>query len=55
MGDEQFYGFLQDYCQTQSHKLSNSADFFSVLSRHTDEDLTALLDEYFVGQEGHGE
>jgi aminopeptidase N len=55
MGDQQFYAFLQDYCQSQSHKLSTADDFFSVLSRHTDEDLSALLGEYFAQEEGEGE
>jgi len=54
MGDQQFYAFLQDYCQSQSHKLSTADDFFSVLSRHTDEDLSALLGEYFAQEEGEG-
>ncbi len=52
MGHQDFYAFLQDYCQSQSHKLSTGPDFFSIVSRHTDEDLTPLLEEYFTQQEG---
>lgn len=55
MGDQNFYAFLRDYCQRQSHKLSTAHDFFSVLSDHTDEDLSALLEEYFTREEGEGE
>ncbi len=52
VGAEQFQAFLKDYCQTQSHALSNSADFFTILSRHTDEDLSMLLEEYFARPPG---
>ncbi len=55
MGDQQFYAFLQDYCQSQSHQLSSGHDFFSVLSRHTDEDMSGLLEEYFAQGEAEGE
>jgi transcriptional regulator with XRE-family HTH domain len=52
VGTEQFQAFLKDYCQTQSHALSSSADFFTILSRHTDEDLSMLLAEYFARPPG---
>jgi len=55
MGHQNFYAFLQDYCQSQSHELSTGADFFSIVSRHTDEDLSPLLEEYFTQQEGEEE
>jgi transcriptional regulator with XRE-family HTH domain len=55
MGTSDFRAFLQDYCQSQSHKLSTADDFFSVLSRHTGEDLSPLLEEYFTQEEGEGE
>jgi aminopeptidase N len=52
VGAEQFQAFLKDYCQTQSHALSSSADFLTILSRHTDEDLSMLLEEYFARPPG---
>jgi transcriptional regulator with XRE-family HTH domain len=52
VGRTDFDAFLQDYCQSQSHELSTAADFFSILSRHTDEDLSPLLEEYFTQEEG---
>ena len=55
MGTSDFDVFLQDYCQSQSHKLSTADDFFSILSRHTGEDLSPLLEEYFTQEEGEGE
>jgi len=55
MGGQDFYAFLQDYCISQIHKLSTGADFFSILSRHTDEDLSPLLEEYFSQEEGEGQ
>jgi hypothetical protein len=54
MGREEFYAFLRDYCQSQAHELSTGADFFSILSRHTDDDLSPLLEEYFTQTQGEG-
>lgn len=54
MGSEEFYAFLEDYCQSQGHKLSTTDDFFSILSRHTGEELTPLLEEYFTHEAGEG-
>ncbi|NIN65856.1 MAG: hypothetical protein GTO63_14420 [Anaerolineae bacterium] len=55
MGDETFYAFLRDYCQSQRHTISATEDFFSVASRHTSHDLNPLLDEYFTSEEGEGQ
>jgi len=55
VGRQEFYAFLQDYCQSQSHKLSTADDFFSILARHTNEDLSPLLEEYFTQEEGEEE
>ena len=48
LGYQQFGEFLQDYCQSQSHKLASGVDFFSILSAHTDQDVSPLLEEYFA-------
>ncbi len=48
MGDDAFYAFLRDYCQTQSHTMSRHGDFFSIVSRHSDHDLSPLLEEYLI-------
>jgi len=55
MGSQAFYAFLQDYCQSKSHTMSTAEDFFSVVSRHTGQDLSPLLDEYFTPEEGEGQ
>lgn len=55
MGSEAFYSFLRDYCQSQSHTLSTADDFFLVLSNHTGQDLSALLEEYFTQGQGEGQ
>lgn len=55
VGRSAFDAFLQDYCQTQSHTLSTAADFFAILSRHTDADLSPLLEEYLTQTEGEGD
>jgi transcriptional regulator with XRE-family HTH domain len=55
MGDQDFYAFLQDYCNSQTHSLSTSDEFFSILSGYvSDEDLSPLLEEYFAYQQGEG-
>jgi hypothetical protein len=52
VGDEAFREFLRDYARSQSHTLSTGADFFFVLSRHTNQDLSSLLQEYFARPPG---
>jgi len=54
MGTQQFRQFLRDYCQSQSHALSTGADFYSILSRHADQDLSPLFGEYFARLPGEG-
>jgi hypothetical protein len=54
VGSQVFHDFLKDYCQSRSHSLATTADFFSILSRHTDEDLSPLLEEYFAQPPGEG-
>lgn len=46
MGDEQFFAFLQDYYQSQENRLSTAEDFFAVLYKHTEVDISSLLEEY---------
>lgn len=48
IGDEAFYAFLRDYYQTYSGQIVTAADYFETLSRHTDQDLTPLLETYFT-------
>jgi|GEM_PF-517069 len=52
VGSQVFYDFLKDYCQSRSYSLATAADFFSILSRHTDEDLSPLLTQYFAQPPG---
>lgn len=52
VGSQVFNDFLKDYCQSRSHSLATSADFFSILSRHTDEDLSPLVTQYFARPPG---
>ena len=52
VGSQVFDDFLKDYCQSRSYSLATTADFFSILSRHTDEDLLPLLTEYFAQPPG---
>jgi transcriptional regulator with XRE-family HTH domain len=47
MGDEAFFAFLKDYCQSRQQKLATAEDFFSILRRHSEVDISSLLQEYF--------
>lgn len=47
VGDEVFFSFISDYAQTYRDKLASSADFFALLAKHTDLDLSDLISEYF--------
>jgi len=47
MGDEEFFAFLRDYYETQERQLSTADDFFAILYRHTEVDISSLLEEYF--------
>ena len=54
MGDEAFMAFLRDYFTTIHERgdedhlgLATASDFWEILSRHTDADLTAIKAEYF--------
>jgi transcriptional regulator with XRE-family HTH domain len=54
IGSQAFHDFLKDYCQSRSYSLATTKDFFSILSRHTDEDLSPLLKQYFSQPPGEG-
>jgi hypothetical protein len=47
MGDEAFFAFLQDYAASYSHSHATARDFFAVLRRHTNRDLTDIVQTYF--------
>ncbi|PWB56638.1 MAG: hypothetical protein C3F13_00780 [Anaerolineales bacterium] len=47
MGDQAFFEFLKDYAVSEKHKVTTANDFFSILKRHTAQDLDGLLDAYF--------
>jgi hypothetical protein len=47
IGDDAFFGFIQDYVQTYRYKIAGSANFWSLLEQHTDADLSPLIEEYF--------
>jgi hypothetical protein len=50
VGDQAFFSFLGDYlvhAQQQAYSLVSAADFFTLLSAHTTEDLGTLVASYF--------
>jgi hypothetical protein len=44
IGNESFSAFLRDDYQAQAHELSTAEDFFTILTRHTTEELSALFE-----------
>ncbi len=47
VGDETFFAFLKDYTGQFSGKIVTSADFFTILQKHTSQDIHPLLKKYF--------
>jgi len=47
MGDKAFFNFIQDYIRQYQYQIATAEGFFSILSKHTDMDLTPLIDQYF--------
>ena len=44
---EAFFGFLKEYYRSGRGRFVTASDFFNVLSRHTDKDITPLVKEFF--------
>jgi hypothetical protein len=49
IGDQAFFGFLQDYAARYAHGRATSADFFALLRQHTSANISDLLNAYFQG------
>jgi hypothetical protein len=47
MGDQEFLAFLKDYATRYRQGWVSGADFFNVLGDHTQQNLDALIGEYF--------
>jgi aminopeptidase N len=47
-GDEAFFAFLKDYATQMNGKIATADDFFRILRKHTQVDLSALLNKYFA-------
>ncbi|MBN1525832.1 MAG: M1 family metallopeptidase [Spirochaetales bacterium] len=47
LGDDVFFAFLREYYREMTDKFATKEDFFRILSRHTDKDLTVLFAKYF--------
>jgi hypothetical protein len=47
IGDEAFFAFLKDYAQQNAGKIANRQVFFTLLNKHTQVDLTTLINQYF--------
>jgi aminopeptidase N len=47
IGDEAFFGFLQDYLTQENGRIATSADFFRILRLHTQADFSDLIRQYF--------
>ena len=47
IGDDAFFGFLQDYLHQENGKIATASDFFRILSQHTSVDYTDIVRQYF--------
>lgn len=47
IGDQSFFAFLKDYAGRNRYALATSADFFSLLSEYTQQDLQPVVDPFF--------
>lgn len=47
IGEDAFFTFLRDYVETNKYQVSSTEKFFTLLEKHTDQDLTALKEAYF--------
>jgi hypothetical protein len=50
MGEDSFLEFLRDYLRKYRYRLATGDDFFTLLSEHTQADLSGLLDTYFLNR-----
>ncbi len=48
IGDEAFFAFLKDYASTYTNQIATGNDFFRLLSKYIDTDLSDLLELYFL-------
>jgi hypothetical protein len=46
-GDDAFFAFLKDYAAAYAGELATADDFFSTLRRHSQADITPVLDKFF--------
>jgi hypothetical protein len=47
IGDEAFFGFLQDYLAQENGRIATASDFFRILGQHTTTDYSDLVRQYF--------
>jgi aminopeptidase N len=47
IGEQAFMDFLKQYLQVNNGKIATADDFFTLLEKYNDSDLTPLLDQYF--------
>ncbi len=48
IGDEAFFAALKDYALTNTYQLANREAFFAAIARHSQADLSYLLNKYFA-------
>ena len=48
IGEEAFFGFLQDYIAQMDGQIATPTDFFTILRQHTSTDISDLIATYFT-------
>ena len=47
IGEQAFMAFLKEYLQVNNRKIATADDFFTLLGKYSNSDLTPLIDQYF--------
>ncbi len=47
IGDDAFFAFLKDYAATEEYKIATANDFFTILAKHTNQDISKAKAGYF--------
>lgn len=47
VGDQDFFAFLSEYFSQTKDRIATADNFFSILSHHTDQDLSSLISRFF--------
>jgi len=47
VGEAEFFAALKDYAYSNTWRIATRQDFFDIIARHSQVDLTAIVSKYF--------